>query len=108
MNKLHGTAVRKVPNVDTIVLCTVNAPYRRNITAAALEKCIATAELGAWCVHVVTFFREVSPRLIFEFARSHGISASSLATAYRVMKASTGEQNPDLEAELVRLAPPSR
>ena len=37
-------------------------------------------------------------------AAAHGLSKSKLAQAYFVSKKRTGEQNPDLEAELVSLA----
>lgn len=91
--------------MDGLVLATVNAPYKRDISAAALQECIAKASLNGWPVHVATFFTDVDPFLVFQFADTHGISKSKLAKAYMVMKASTGEHNPDLETELVPLAP---
>jgi hypothetical protein len=41
---------------------------------------------------------------VFAFAAAHGLSKSQLAQAYFVSKERTGEQNPDLEAELGTLA----
>jgi hypothetical protein len=45
---------------------------------------------------------------VFGFANIHGISKPNLAAVYLAMKAKTGEWNPDLEADLVPLAPASR
>jgi hypothetical protein len=91
-------------SVDKIVLATVNAPYRRTIDAGTLTGCLARAEADHWLVHVATFFTDVSPELVFAFAAEHGLSKSRLARAYFACKKKTGEQNPDLEAELVSLA----
>ncbi|KUM25686.1 hypothetical protein AU467_24870 [Mesorhizobium loti] len=94
--------------VDGLVLATVNAPYKRDISVAALRECIAKAKLDDWPVHVATFFTDVEPFLVFQFASAHGISKSRLAKAYMATKAATGEYNPDLETELVSLAPSPR
>jgi len=87
--------------VDRLVLATVNAPYKRDITVGALSKCLANAELDDWAVHVATFFTDVTPDLVFSFAASHGISKPALAKAYLAMKTATGECNRNLEAKLV-------
>ncbi|MDX8456893.1 hypothetical protein RFM98_29585 [Mesorhizobium sp. VK9D] len=68
--------------VDGLVLATVNAPYKRDISVAALRECIAKAKLDDWPVHVATFFTDVEPFLVFQFASAHGISKSKLAKAY--------------------------
>ena len=94
----------ETPAIDKLVLATVNAPYRRNISAAALSKCLARAELGEWPAHLANFFTEVEPKLILAFAASHGISRAALGRAYAAMKSATGECNPDLEHELASLA----
>jgi PHD/YefM family antitoxin component YafN of YafNO toxin-antitoxin module len=96
------------PAVDKLVLATVNAPYKRSIDAAALRACLAGRDLDPWLVHVATFFTDVAPELVLEFAERHGISRSALAKAYRAMTRKTGERNPHLEAALVRMAPSSR
>jgi hypothetical protein len=101
-------AAGKVSAVDMLVLSTVNAPYKREITVSALEECLAKAEPGAWPVHVATFFTDVRPSLVFRFAESHGIGRSELAEAYSAMKTITGESNPELEAALVELATVAR
>jgi PHD/YefM family antitoxin component YafN of YafNO toxin-antitoxin module len=93
-----------VSAVDKLVLATVNAPYKRTIDAATLKACLANLNLDQWLVHVATFFTDVAPELVFKFADQHGISRSKLASAYLIMKKKTGEQNPDLEADLVPMA----
>jgi hypothetical protein len=94
-----------VSAVDTLVLATVNAPYKRDISAAILQECIAEASFGDWRVHVATFFTDVAPDLILNFASAHGISKPRLAETYQLIKSKTGERNPELEAKLVSLAP---
>jgi hypothetical protein len=83
--------------VDKLVLATVNAPYKRSISAEILARCIATRQTAQWSVHVATFFTEVSTDVMFAFARSHNISESDLAQAYAITRSKTGERNPDLE-----------
>jgi hypothetical protein len=90
--------------MDKLVLATVNAPYKREISASILAGCLAQADPGDWTVHVATFFSDLSPGLVFGFAASHGISNSKLADAYMAIKSKTGECPPDLEAELAPLA----
>jgi hypothetical protein len=94
--------------VDKLVLATVNAPYKRNISAATLEQCIVQAKLDEWQVHVATFFTDVTADLVFGFADAHAISQSKLADAYWAMEAKTGERNPALERDLVPLASSAR
>ena len=91
--------------VDDLVLGTTNAPYKKSITAAALAKSLASGKSEPWTVHVATFFTDVKPQLIFEFAEMHGVSRRVLASSYRTVKAATGEGNPALEAILDQLAP---
>lgn len=91
--------------VDELVLGTTNAPYKRSITAAALAKSLASGKCGPWTIHIATFFTDVRPELIFEFAEMHGISRRVLASSYRALKAATKEGNPALEAILDQLAP---
>ncbi len=90
--------------VDKLVLATVNAPYKREISVSILKECLMKGEPGDWTVHLASFFTDASPNLVFRFAALHGISKSKVAQAYLAIKTTTGEFNPDLEAELVRLA----
>jgi hypothetical protein len=91
--------------IDDLVLGTTNAPYRRSISAAQLAACLASGTGDGWNVHLATFFTEVRPELILQFARHHRISAGRLAAAYRDIRTRTGEISPALEAALERLAP---
>lgn len=91
--------------VDELVLGTTNAPYKKSITAAALAKSLASGKSEPWTVHIATFFTDVKPQLIFEFAEMHGISRRVLASSYRALKAATGEESPALEVILDQLAP---
>lgn len=92
------------PAVDKLVLATVNAPYKRSIDAATLQDGLAKLDLDRWLVHIATFFTDVAPELVFEFADQHGISRSTLTKAYLAMKKKTGERNPDLEIGLGSMA----
>jgi hypothetical protein len=95
--KAHPTELDDA-DVDKLVLATVNAPYKRDITALTLTECLLKADAGDWLVHVATFFTDVNPALIIAFATSHGISNTKLAHAYLAVKSTTGELNLDLEA----------
>ena len=99
---------REAWEVDKLVLATVNAPYKRNISAAVLQHCIVEAKFDDWQVHVATFFTDVTAHLVLGFADAHGISKSKLADAYLAMKVKTGEWNPALESELGPLASSAR
>lgn len=73
----HPNELDQGANVDKPVLATVNAPYKRDITASTLTECLLKADAGDWLVHVATFFTDVSPTLIFALAASHGSPGSS-------------------------------
>jgi excisionase family DNA binding protein len=93
------------PNdVDQLVLGTTNAPYRRTINSTDLVTRLTSRDWQDWIAHVVTFFTEVRPELVLQFARLHAIPIQDLAAAYRSMKSDTGETNPALESALERLA----
>jgi hypothetical protein len=91
-------------DVDQLVLGTTNAPYRRTISSADLAAGLRSRDWQNWIAHVVTFFTEVRPELVLQFARIHAIPTQDLAAAYRSMKSATGETNPALERALERLA----
>lgn len=94
--------------VDKLVLATVNAPYKRDIDATILEDRLNRARFDEWAVHIATFFTDVAPDMVLNFAKHHRISKPKLAKAYLAMKAKTGERNPTLEAVLAPLASSSR
>ncbi len=90
-------------NGDRLVLSTVNAPYRRRIDAETLAQCLRSGDVGAWTVHVATFFVDVRPELVIRFAERHAIDLETLARTYRSVRDETGERSPRLDAELVGL-----
>jgi hypothetical protein len=91
-------------DIDQLVLGTTNAPYRRTIKSTDLVARLTSRNWQNWIAHVVTFFTEVQPELVLQFARIHAIPIQDLAAAYRSMKSATGEANPALESALERLA----
>lgn len=91
-------------DVDQLVLGTTNASYRRTINSTDLAARLRSRDWQNWIAHVVTFFTEVRPELVLQFARLHGIPIKDLSAAYRSMKSATGETNPALERALERLA----
>jgi len=91
--------------LETAVLGTTNAPYRRSIRAKELVDALTFGESGQWTVHVATFFTDVRPELVLRFAKLHGIPTRELASAYGGVKEATGEANPALENLLEQLAP---
>jgi hypothetical protein len=94
----------KQQNIDQLVLGTTNAPYRRTMKATDLVARLISRDWQNWIAHVATFFTEVRPELVLEFARLHAIPIRDLAASYRSMKSATGESNPALESALERLA----
>jgi hypothetical protein len=85
---------------DGLVLGTVNAPFKREITAVQLAQCLRSRDPGDWLVHVATFFTDVRPALVLKFAERHGISLDRLGGTYRSLKDATGERHRDLEAAM--------
>jgi excisionase family DNA binding protein len=94
----------KPQNIDQLVLGTTNAPYRRTMNATDLVARLTSRDWQNWIAHVATFFTEVRPELVLEFARLHAIPIQDLVASYRSMKSATGESNPALESALERLA----
>jgi hypothetical protein len=94
----------KRQSIDQLVLGTINAPYRRTMEAADLVDRLTSRDWQNWIAHVATFFTEVRPELVLEFARLHAIPMQNLAASYRSMKSATGESNPALERALEQLA----
>ncbi|WP_246504254.1 hypothetical protein [Bradyrhizobium agreste] len=94
----------KPRDVDQLVLGTINAPYRRKINSTDLVARLTSREWQNWIAHVVTFFTEVRPELVLQFARLHAIPVRDLVAAYHAMTSATGETNPTLERAFERLA----
>lgn len=103
--KVAGKRPMRKGDIDKIVLGTTNAPYRTAVSATELAKLLASGKGGRRDVHLATFFTDVRPELILKFAEVHGISPRTLASSYRAIKATTGEENPALENAFEQLAP---
>lgn len=89
---------------DALVLGTVNAPFKKAIDANALVSSLGTGNVKPWLIHLATFFSEVAPDLVLNFAHAHGLSDMQLAEAYDTVKAETGVESAALEMVLVPLA----
>jgi hypothetical protein len=90
-------------NIDNLVLGTVNAPWKRTLGADLLATRIAQVDTSGWLPHLATFFTEVSPHLVFEFAKEHEIPGKALIDTYSQVTRLTGERNKDLEDALARM-----
>jgi hypothetical protein len=93
--------------VDSLVLGTVNAPFKTAIDAEALTACLKTGDVAPWIVHVATLFTDVDPKLVLSFASQHGVSGARLASTYHAVKQQTGVESAALERSLVPLAHPA-
>lgn len=91
-------------DIDQLVLGTTNSPYRRTMSSADLVARITSRDWRNWIAHIATFFTEVRPELVLEFAQRHAIPIQDLAASYESMKSTTGESNPALESALERMA----
>jgi len=89
--------------LDELVLGTVNAPWKRMLTAEQLEQAVATGALGDFLPHLAILFTEVSPPLVVRFAAQHGISQAELSVAYERVKILTGAGNAALEGLIVSM-----
>lgn len=97
-----------VARIDSLVLGTVNASWKRSIDAEQLTATLKAGVEGDWLVHLATFFCEVRAGLIHDFAVAHGISTADLAASYALVRARTGERNLELEAVLGDIVSPYR
>ncbi|MGY3572858.1 hypothetical protein ACVMB1_000062 [Bradyrhizobium sp. USDA 4504] len=98
-----SASLPKTSDIDQLVLGTTNAPYRRMMSATDLVARITSRDWRNWIAHIVTFFTEVRPELVLEFAERPAIPIQDLAASYESMKSTTGESSPALESALERL-----
>ncbi|MCW2240764.1 hypothetical protein [Azospirillum canadense] len=82
--------------VDRLVLCTVNAPWKRHLSAVELADAVVTVDRGL-LPHLANFFGEVDGGLIVAFATLHGIDQATLYQSYRMVEQLTATTNKDLE-----------
>lgn len=87
--------------VDGLVMGTVNAPWKRTLTADQLALAVTQSQTSQYLPHLATFFGEVSSELVLAFASGHDIAPEVLSTTYQRVKRLTGEANTSLEPLLV-------
>jgi hypothetical protein len=90
-------------NVDGLVLATVNASWKRTLSADQLALAVTEGQTTQYLPHLATFYGEVSPKLVISFAEDHEIALDKLSATYRQVRELTGETNAALEPLLVRL-----
>jgi hypothetical protein len=79
----------------TLVLTTVNAPYREQIDAATLARCLNDAAAAKTKPgHMSSFFGEVDPALQVDFAESFDIPYAALVAAAKAFAEYSGESYP--------------
>lgn len=84
-------------SIDSLVLRTVNASWKRIIPVEHLATAVTTAD-REWLPHLMTFFGEVKGELVLAFAERHGISSRTLKQTYYAVKEQSNINNPELEA----------
>lgn len=78
-----------------LVLTTVNAPYREQLDAHALARCVIDHDAAkAMPGHMSAFFGEVEPAKQVEFARRFGITNEQLAAAAKHFGSWSGQSYP--------------
>lgn len=85
---------------DALVLATVNAPFRRVLTAEQLAAAIRSPKGSDWIVHLATLYTDVRPPLVVELAQRYGIDHAALAASYMAVRTATGERNDVFEREI--------
>jgi hypothetical protein len=79
----------------TLVLATVNAPYKEKLDALGLAHCLLDqAAAKAKPGHMSTFFGEVKSALQIEFASQFNITHAELASAAKAFAAYSGQSYP--------------
>ena len=79
----------------TLVLTTVNAPYREQLDAQTLAYCLLDpAAAKQKPGHMFSFFGDVEPALQLEFAKLFDISEAQLIAAAKAFAAYTGWSYP--------------
>jgi hypothetical protein len=77
-----------VPDVDALVLNTVNASWKRAIGAAELAACLAgDGAIASWEHHLRTFFVEVPLEAMLRFMIAHDIGPADAYAVYRRLMA---------------------
>ena len=78
-----------------LVLTTINAPHRRQLTAEELAHCLRDHDAAkAAPGHMSSFFGEVEPELQLEFAHLFNITDAALIAAAKAFALYSGESYP--------------
>lgn len=78
-----------------LVLTTVNAPYRRKLSARELANCLLDERAAeATPGHMSSFFGDVAPALQIDFAAEFGIAKGRLTASAKAFAAYSGESYP--------------
>jgi hypothetical protein len=93
-----------VPDIDALVLTSVNASWRRTIDVTTLVACLGgTREPAEWAEHVRTFFEDVPREALYRFVLAHRLPPERLLATYRAL-ITPEERHGDLDAWLADLA----
>lgn len=80
-------------NAVSLVLTTVNAPYRVEVDAATLAKALSSVDAAqAYIGPVYAFFSEVAPELQDAFLSECGVSRQNAARIARHLAAQSGQE----------------
>jgi hypothetical protein len=94
-----------VADVDLLVLDTVNASWRRAITAPTLLACLrGEGDVAAWPEHLRTFFEEVPREAMLRRIVAHRLPADRMLALYRALFAHDERGHDGIEAWLTELA----
>jgi hypothetical protein len=100
MARSFGRTSKAKEAVDRIVLGTVNSSWKHVINVDTLVSVIREPQQAdQWLPHVATFFAEVRPDTVLQFASYHHVPVRTLKRSYAWVKSRTGEHNRALEAE---------
>jgi hypothetical protein len=94
-----------VPDVDLLVLDTVNASWRRAIDAPTLLACLrGGGSAAAWPEHLRTFFEEVPREAMLRLIVAHRLPADRMLALYRTLFAPDERGHDGIEDWLAELA----
>jgi hypothetical protein len=79
----------------TLVLTTVNAPYKEQLDAQALAHCLLDQDAAKQAAgHMCSFFGDVEPALQLEFAQLFNITKAQLVASAKAFAVYTGQSYP--------------
>lgn len=94
-----------VPNIDQLVLGSVNASLRRCIDAPTLLAALHDPAIaGRWAAHLAAFFEDVPREAMLRFLVLHQVDAGVAALAYHRLVPTEADRDEDLDRWLTELA----